>query len=54
MRKARDFSIPIEQLSSPEERYRRITVLNRKPYQMSSSVLNKYFKLCVALPCSEA
>ena len=47
MRKALDFSIPIEKLDTPEERYKRITMLNRKPYQMSSSVLNKYFKLFV-------
>ena len=51
MRKALDFSIPIEKLDTPEERYKRITMLNRKPYSVlmlvQEKVLNKYFKLFV-------
>lgn len=41
----KDLSIPIEQLGTPLERYQRITMLHRKPYQMSKNMLNRYFKL---------
>ena len=44
MKTAGDFSIPIEQLVTPVERYRRITILSRKPYQLGKNMINRYFK----------
>ncbi|KAK8793692.1 hypothetical protein WA171_002825 [Blastocystis sp. BT1] len=42
----KDFSIPIEQLETPRERYQRVVILYRKPNQISKNMLNRYFKLC--------
>ena len=41
----KDFSIPIEKLETPQERYQRIVLLYRKPNQISKNMLNRYFKL---------
>ena len=44
----KDFSIPIEQLETPQERYQRVVILYRKPNQISKNMLNRYFKLWVS------
>ena len=41
----KDLSIPIEKLETSLERYQRILLLHKKPYQMSKNMLNRYFKL---------
>ena len=44
----KDFSIPIEQLETPRERYQRVVILYRKPNKISKNMLNRYFKLWVS------
>ena len=40
-----DMSIPMEQLGSAAERYARILTLQKKPYQLGTGEINKYFKM---------
>ena len=40
-----DMNIPMEQLGSAAERYTRIMTLQKKPYQLGTGEINKYFKM---------